>query len=63
MAEEKEKGTGNKVEQVKPKEGVIDITKRVKVTTTSKAPYHKVDQELEVSPVLAEKMKANGWAK
>jgi hypothetical protein len=46
-----------------PKEGPIDITKRVKVKTTDKAPYHKPGLEIEVAPAVAEKMKANGWAK
>jgi len=51
------------IEQVIPKEGPIDLTKRVKVTTTDTAPYHKAGIQVEVSPLVAEKMKKNGWAK
>lgn len=63
MAKEKEEGQDNKVIQVVPKEEVIDISKTVKVTTTDKAPYHKEGLEIEVAPAVADKMKANGWAK
>lgn len=63
MAEKEKNGKLEEVVQVVPKEEVIDISKRVKVTTTAKAPYHKADQEIEVAPAVADKMKANGWAK
>jgi hypothetical protein len=51
------------IAQVTPKAGPVDLTKKVKVTTTDTAPYHKASVEIEVSPALAEKMKKNGWAK
>jgi len=51
------------IEQVTPKEGPVDLTKRVKVTTTDSAPYHKGGTEIEVAPLVAEKMKKNGWVK
>lgn len=51
------------IKQVTPKVGAVDLTKRVKVTPTATAPFHKEGEEIEVSPVLAEKMKKNGWAK
>lgn len=46
-----------------PKAGVVDLTRRVKLTTTDKHPYHKVDTEVNVAPAVAEKYKANGWAR
>jgi hypothetical protein len=51
------------IENVIPKEGAVDLTKRVEVTTTDKAPYHKANQKIMVTPVVAEKMKKNNWAK
>lgn len=55
--------TTKEVLQPKIKEGPFDITKKVKVTATDKAPFHKEGQSIEVAPLVAEKMKLNGWAK
>ena len=52
-----------KIENVVPKNGPIDLTKRVQVVTTDKAPYHQANQTINVLPAVAEKMKKNGWAK
>jgi hypothetical protein len=41
---------------------VVDLTEKVKVKTTDKAPHHEKDQVIEVSPLLAEKMLKQGWA-
>jgi len=49
--------------QVVPEEKVIDISQRVDVEATGTAPYHKEGAKFSVSPVLAEKMRANGWVK
>ena len=41
---------------------VVDENGKVKVKTTSKAPYHDADIEIEVLEHLAVKMVTNGWA-
>ncbi len=46
-----------------PATGIVDLTKTVEVTTTDKAPYHEANEKIQVAPAVAEKMKANGWAK
>jgi hypothetical protein len=46
-----------------PAPGIVDLTKRVKVVYSDKAPYHKKDQESMVSQALADKIVANGWGK
>lgn len=58
----KENEENNEVVQIVPEEGAFDILKRISVTTTGTAPYHKAGQKLEVSQAVADKMKANGWA-
>lgn len=67
MSKQKNEGKVNdlpeKIENVIPKEGPVDLTKRVEVTTTDKAPYHKANEKVMVTPTVAEKMKKNGWAK
>lgn len=67
MSKQKNEGKVNdlpeSIENVIPKEGPVDLTKRVEVTTTDKAPYHKANQKVMVTPIVAEKMKKNGWAK
>lgn len=60
MAKEKELVEG--VENVFPKEGPFDITERVKVTATDKAPYHSKGEIVVCSPAIAELMKSKGWA-
>ena len=45
---------------------IVDLTQGVKVKITEKAPYHKhlkPGTEITVAPLVAEKMKINGWAK
>ncbi len=56
---EKDDNEGGVV-QVTPKEGPIDLNKKIKVKVQG-SPYHKEGEEIECSPVLAEKMEANGW--
>lgn len=46
-----------------PKQGAFDITKRVKVKATTSHPFRKEGEEMNISPVLAEHFKLNGWAK
>jgi len=46
-----------------PAEGAIDITKRVKLIATDKAPYHEDGEEFEASTVLAESFVKKGYAK
>lgn len=41
---------------------VADENGKVKVKATSKAPFHKEGEELEVREFLAVKMVTNGWA-
>lgn len=55
--------TTKEVLKPKVKEGPFDITKRVEVKATDKAPFHKEGEVVHVSQFLAEKMKLNGWAK
>jgi len=57
----KEKG-GEGVEDFKPEEGVIDITKRVKLKATDSAPYHEEGEEFEASVVAAGFMEKRGYA-
>lgn len=52
-----------KVINPKVKEGIFDITQRVKVTANDKAPFHKDGEVDYVSQFVADKMKLNGWAK
>lgn len=53
----------NEIVTPTPKEGVVDLTQRVKVECTDKAPHHKEGDVTEVSKTLADKMVANGWGK
>lgn len=46
-----------------PEEGTIDITKRVKLIATDKAPYHEEGDEFEAATVLAESFVKRGFAK
>jgi len=46
-----------------PEEGAIDISKRVKLVATDKAPYHEDGEEFEASPVVAGLMEKRGYAK
>ena len=46
-----------------PAPGIVDLTKTVEVTTTKDAPYHEEGEKIKVAPAVADKMKANGWAK
>lgn len=49
-----------------PKEGIVDLTKRIKLVSTGKAPmewFHREGVEINVAPAVAEKYKVNGWAK
>ena len=41
---------------------VVDENGKVKVKATSKAPFHKEGEMLEVREFLAVKMVTNGWA-
>lgn len=50
------------VVQVTPKEGPVDLTHGVKMTTV-KHPYYKPGVEIIVSDAAAAKCRANGWAK
>lgn len=50
------------VQNVIPKEGPIDITQRVKVIATEKAPYHSKGETVLCAPAIAELMKSKGWA-
>lgn len=50
------------VVNVIPKAGTVDLTSRVKMVST-KHPFRNEGEQFEVSPVVAEKFKANGWAK
>lgn len=62
MADEKAlKKEANK--DVAPKEGKIDITKRVKLIATKKAPYHEEDEEFEVAAGLVDSFVKRGFAK
>lgn len=45
------------------KDRIIDTTKRVKMVALKGAPYHAEGEEFEASPVLAEKMLKNKWAR
>jgi hypothetical protein len=51
------------VKRFTPKQGAFDITKRVKVKATTSHPFRKEGEEMNISPVLAEHFKLNGWAK
>lgn len=54
MAENKEKGND--------KSEIIDLTDRVTVYATAKAPFHKEGDEMVVHPKMAEKFIASGVA-
>jgi hypothetical protein len=54
MADETKKGSG--------KSEVIDLTEKVTVYATSKAPFHKDGDEIVVHPKMAEKFIASGVA-
>lgn len=45
------------------KERIVDITTRIELVTTKDAPYHKEGEKISVSPVVAEIMLKNKWAK
>ncbi|MES2593141.1 MAG: hypothetical protein V4608_14760 [Bacteroidota bacterium] len=60
MADEKLVKATNK--DFVPAEGIIDITKRVKLIATEKAPYHEDGEEFEASTVLAESFLKLGFA-
>lgn len=62
MAEEKLVKKGEN-KDFTPEEGSIDITKRVKLIATEKAPYHEEGEAFEASPVLAESFVRRGFAK
>lgn len=51
------------VEQVETQLTHVKGEKDTLVTTTDKAPYHKPNVDILVTPLLAEKMINNGWAK
>lgn len=53
----------SKVKRYIPKPGTFDITKRVKATATETHPFRKKDEVMNISPVLFEHFKLNGWAK
>ena len=55
--------TGAVIKNPIPKSGIIDVTKRMKLTTTEKHPFHKAGTEVNVAPAVADKYAANGWAK
>lgn len=66
MANEKEKDQDKTVglaKNPKPKPGIIDLYKKVKLVATAKAPHHKEGAKIECSKTVADKMLANGWAK
>lgn len=63
MAKEEAKKVEGPIENPTPKKGPLDLRKKVKITATKDAPYHEEGVEYEVSPLVAEKMKANKWAK
>lgn len=63
MADETKKEIAKDVKTPTPAIGPIDLTKTVEVTTTKDAPYHEDGEKIQVAPAVAEKMKANGWAK
>lgn len=46
-----------------PKPGTFDIGKRVKATSTETHPFRKEGETMNISPVLFEHFKLNGWAK
>lgn len=46
-----------------PKAGTVDLSKRVKVKATNTHPFRAEGEEMNISPVLAEHFKLNGWAK
>lgn len=61
MAETMTVGT---VKNVIPKEGIVDLRKRVDLTTTELHPTRrKAGIKISVAPAVAEKFKLNGWAK
>lgn len=48
--------------EVEQSKMVVDENGKVKVKATSKAPFHKEGEILEVREFLAVKMVTNGWA-
>jgi len=63
----KPKATAKAIIEDKPKEVkmpkmVVNENGKVKIKATSKAPFHKEGEELEVREFLAVKMVTNGWA-
>lgn len=63
----KPKATAKAIIEDKPKEVempkmVVNENGKVKVKTTSKAPYHEAGKEIEILEHLAVKMITNGWA-
>jgi len=64
MADNKiDKEVAKEIKNPMPAPGIVDLTKTVEVTTTKDAPYHEDGEKIHVAPLVAEKMKANGWAK
>lgn len=58
---ENDESNDNEIAQADvPKNGVVDLSKRVKVKVTG-SPYHADGEEIECSPVVASKMVNNGW--
>ena len=53
----------NTVKRYVPKPGTFDIAKRVKATSTELHPFRKAGETMNISPVLLEHFKLNGWAK
>jgi hypothetical protein len=63
MSKEKSVIIEEPVEQVETELTHVKGEKSTLVTTTEKAPYHKPNADIYVTPLLAEKMIKNGWAK
>lgn len=56
--------TTGTVKNVIPKEGIVDLRKRVEMVTTESHPTRKkAGVKISVAPAVAEKFKLNGWAK
>lgn len=58
-----DKAVAKEIKNPMPAQGAVDLTQTVEVTTTKDAPYHGENEKIKVAPLVAEKMKANGWAK
>lgn len=63
MADEKRVTIQKEILTPTPKEGAFDITEGVDLETTDSAPFHSKGEKIRVSKSVADKMKANGWAK